>query len=84
MKPVTKVFMVIGALAFCMLIWSVVFNQGGLIGTAWDAVADSVNTKWQSMTGTDGEIVPAFSDAGGGDINNIEDADPNGGGAVGP
>lgn len=58
MKPITKVFLVIGALLACFLVWELVFNDAGIIRTGYAAIADSVNGTWQDITGTDTNIIP--------------------------
>jgi hypothetical protein len=60
MKPITKVFIVIGALLLCLLIWAAVFNNG-LLQNAWNSMADSVNEQWQKITGDNSaEIIPEW------------------------
>ena len=64
MSPIKKVFLVIGVLVLAFLIWQLVFNDGGVLITGWNAVADTVNGVWQKITGNStSTIVPEWGDA---------------------
>lgn len=58
MKPITKVFLVIGALALCLILWVWVFDGGGILTTAYNAAAGVVNDVWQNITGTSDDLLP--------------------------
>lgn len=58
MKPITKVFLVIGALALCLIIWVWVFDGGGILTTAYNAAAGVVNDVWQNVTGGADDLLP--------------------------
>ena len=59
MKPVTKVFLIIGALVLCLLVWVFVLGGGGVIETAYNAVRDTVNDIYTSVGGV-GELLPEW------------------------
>lgn len=61
MKMITKVFLIIGVLLACLIVWSLTLGEGGLIKAAWDGVADMVNTTWMSMTGNSTGIMPDWN-----------------------
>lgn len=64
MSTIKKVFLIIGVLVLAFLIWQLVFNDGGVIQTAYNAVADTINGTWQQITGdTSGEILPEWGGA---------------------
>lgn len=64
-STVKKVFILIGVLVLIFLIWQVVFNNGGIVRTAYDAVADVVNTQWHKVAG-DGadDLLPTWGETG--------------------
>lgn len=78
MKPITKVFLVIGALVLCLVVWGLFFNDGGVLQTAWNALVTPVNNTWSSITGQAGaKILPEFSATGAGKETNGLDVDGN-------
>lgn len=58
MKPITKVFLVIGALALCLVLWLWVFGDGNILMTAYEGVATVINDIYQAATGTSEDLVP--------------------------
>lgn len=71
MKPITKVFIIIGALLLCLLVWSAVFNDGGLMRVAWNTMANTVNSQVQKVTGdSDTTLIPEWA---GDDGHTLED-----------
>ena len=77
MKPITKVFLIIGTLVLGLLVWQLVFNQTGVIATGWNAVVAPVNEQYQRITGkADATLIPTFGDGSGytDDVGNMEDA----------
>ena len=51
-KTVMKVFLIIGALFLCFIVWDLVFNEGGILSTAWNAIIAPINKLWTSVAGT--------------------------------
>lgn len=60
MKPITKVFLVIGVLLACLLVWAVFFGGDGVMAMVWNAIADNLNEIFGKITGSDTEIVPTW------------------------
>ena len=62
MKPVVKVFLLVGTLVLIFLIWQLVFNGGGVIKTAYNAIANGINTQWEKVAGDDETLLPTWDD----------------------
>ena len=61
-KTVTKVFVIIGILVLCLVIWNFVFDTGGLAETVYTAVANTVNDVWATVAGSGADpLLPAWS-----------------------
>lgn len=80
MKPITKVFLVIGALVLSLVIWGLFFNGGGVLETAWNALATPINNTWKSVTGGNTNILPQFKETGTASDTGSLDTDKNMGG----
>ena len=64
MKPIWKVFLIIGILVGAFLIWALVFNDGGILQTGWNSVANNVNGVYQTVVGdSSAKILPNWADA---------------------
>ena len=64
-KTVLTVFGIIGAAVLALVVWQLVFNDGGIIKTAWNAVAGAVNTQWQKVGGKDSTLLPTWGTTSG-------------------
>lgn len=51
-KTVRKVFLILGTLVLCFLVWQLVFNNGGIIRTGYNALANVVNTQYAKAAGS--------------------------------
>lgn len=60
-KTVRKVFLIIGTLVFCFVIWQLVFKDGGLIRTGYNAMEGVVNKQWAKIAGDGSSILPSWS-----------------------
>lgn len=79
MKPMTKVFLVIAALVLIFLIWALFFNDGGVLQTAYNAMANGVNGVWQTVTGdSSAKLLPSWTDANVDTEGNLNDAGTQG------
>lgn len=58
-KTVKKVFMLIGLLVLIFLIWQLVFNDGGIVKTAYNALAKGINGQWEKVSGSK-ELIPEW------------------------
>ena len=52
-KTVRKVFLIIGTLVLIFLIWQLVFNDGGILRTAYNAMAEGINGQYKKVSGKD-------------------------------
>lgn len=59
-KTVKKVFLLIGLLVLIFLIWQLVFNDGGIIKTGYNAIATGINNQWAKVAGRGQEILPLW------------------------
>lgn len=51
-KTVKKVFMLIALLLGIFLAWTLIFNDGGILKTAYNSVANGVNKQWAKTAGS--------------------------------
>ena len=63
MKPITKVFIVIGTLLLCLLVWAAFFDHG-LLANAWNVMAGGVNDTINKIFGKDVDIIPEWDESG--------------------
>lgn len=69
-SSIKKVFLVIGILVLAFLIWGLFFNDGGILQTSYNSLAEAVNHTWQKVTGDSGaKLLP--------EIGNVVDTDTN-------
>lgn len=62
-STVKKVFMLIGMLVLIFLIWQLVFNDNGIVVTAYNAMATGVNAQFEKATGTNSQILPLWGES---------------------
>ena len=61
------VFITIGALVLGLILWAFVFNDG--VSYLWDAIRTPINTVYQGITGSSGDVLPAMGAAPGENAN---------------
>lgn len=61
-KTVKKVFLLIGLLVLIFLIWQIVFNDGGIVKTVYNAMAGGINGQWAKVAGDGKKLVPEWGD----------------------
>lgn len=59
-KTVKTVFLLIGTIVLIFLIWQLVFNDGGVIKTIYNAMANGINKQWAKVAGTGQTILPLW------------------------
>lgn len=57
-KTVRKVFLIVGTLVLIFIIWQLVFNDGGILKTGYNAMAKGINKQWEKVAGS-GETILA-------------------------
>lgn len=62
-KTVKKVFMLIGLLVLIFLIWQLVFNDGGIVKTAYNALAEGINGQWDKVAGNSSKLLPTWGES---------------------
>ena len=66
-KTTIKVFGVIAVLVLIFLIWQLVFNDGGIIRTGYNAMANGINGQWEKVAGDGQTLLPLWDAAVTGD-----------------
>lgn len=61
-KTVKKVFMLIGVLVAIFLAWQLIFNNGGILKTMYNNIANGINGQWVKVAGSGQELLPIWSD----------------------
>lgn len=62
-KTVKTVFMLIGLLVIIFLAWQLVFNDGGIIKTMYNALANGINGQWGKVAGKDQKLIPTWEES---------------------
>lgn len=57
-KTVKTVFLLIGTLVAIFIVWQLVFNDGGILKTGYNAMAKGINKQWAKVAGS-GETILA-------------------------
>lgn len=55
---VKKVFLLIGLLVLIFLAWQLIFNEGGILRTGYNSMANGINKQWEKVAGS-GETILA-------------------------
>lgn len=62
-KTVKNVFMLIGVLVAIFIAWQLIFNQGGILSTMYNSIANGINGQWAKVTGSTDGLLPAWSNS---------------------
>ncbi len=77
MGAVGKVFLVIGVLTLSLILWQITFTDGGLLETAWNAVANLINGAWENVTGVTGaRLMPLYREIFTGGAERLDQVGP--------
>lgn len=57
-KTVKTVFLLIGLIVLIFLIWQLVFNNGGIVKTIYNAMARGINKQFVRVAGTGQTLLP--------------------------
>lgn len=74
-KTVRKVFLILGTLVLCFLVWQLVFNDGGIIKTGYNALAKAVNTQYEKAAGSGQSILAIWGSSNAKDNGKATDVD---------
>lgn len=61
-KTVKKVFVLIGILVGIFIAWQLIFNDGGILRTGYNSLANGINKQWAKVAGS-GETILATWDS---------------------
>lgn len=60
---VKKVFMLIGLLVIIFIAWQLIFNDGGILKTMYNSMANGINSQWAKVAGSGQTILPEWTDS---------------------
>lgn len=60
MKTITRVFLVIAALLFSLVVWGLFFNSNGVLETGYNALIKPVNETWATLSGSSDDMLPEW------------------------
>lgn len=58
---VKKVFLLIGLLVIIFIAWQLIFNDGGILKTMYNSMANGINSQWEKVAGSGQIILPLWS-----------------------
>lgn len=61
-KTVKNVFLLIGLLVIIFIGWQLLFNDGGILKTGYNALAKGVNKQWEKVAGSGEKILAEWGD----------------------
>ena len=61
-KTVKTVFLLIGLLVLIFIVWQLVFNDGGILKTGYNAMANGINAQWAKVAGSGQTILATWGD----------------------
>lgn len=62
-KTTRKVFFLIATLVFIFIVWQLVFNDGGILKTVYNGIANGINDQWEKVAGKGNDLLPEWSDS---------------------
>lgn len=57
---VKKVFLLIGLLVIIFIAWQLIFNDGGILKTIYNSMANGINEQWEKVAGSGETILPKW------------------------
>lgn len=76
-KTVKTVFLIIGLLVLIFLVWQLVFNDGGILKTGYNAMAKGINAQWAKVAGSNQTILATWGSDNADDNGHGFDIDTN-------
>ena len=77
-KTVKKVFMLLALLVGIFLAWQLIFNDGGILQSGYNAIASGINTQYARVAGQGKTLIPYWGQNNQGNAGTIQNADNNG------
>lgn len=62
-KTVLKVFLLVGLLVGIFIAWQLIFNDGGILKTGYNSLANGINAQWEKVAGSGQTILTTWSDS---------------------
>lgn len=62
-KTIVKVFVIIGILVGVFIAWQLIFNDGGILKTAYNSLANGINSQWAKVAGSGQRILATWTDS---------------------
>lgn len=60
-KTVMKVFILIAILVGIFIAWQLVFNEGGILRTGYNSLANGINSQWVKVAGSGQTILAMWT-----------------------
>lgn len=60
---VKKVFVLIALLVGIFIAWQLIFNDGGILKTGYNSMANGINKQWEKVAGSGETILAAWTDS---------------------
>ena len=61
-KTILKVFTIIGILVGIFIAWQLIFNDGGILKTGYNAIANGINGQWEKVAGSGQTVLAVWGD----------------------
>ena len=61
-KTIVKVFVIVGILVGVFIAWQLIFNEGGILKTGYNAFVEGVNGQWAKVAGDGKTILATWTD----------------------
>lgn len=62
-KTVVKVFVLIGILVGIFIAWQLIFNEGGILRTGYNSLANGINKQWVKVAGSGQTILAMWTNS---------------------
>jgi hypothetical protein len=59
-KTIRTVFLIIGTLVLIFIAWQLIFNDGGILKTMYNGIANGLNCQWNKVTGDTSSLIPTW------------------------
>lgn len=77
-KTVKKVFMLLALLVGIFLAWQLIFNDGGILQSGYNAIASGINGQYARVAGKGKTLIPYWGTDNKGDAGTISNGHTNG------
>lgn len=60
-STIKKVFLIIGLLVLIFIAWQLIFNDGGILKTGYNSLANGINAQWAKVAGNGQTILATWT-----------------------